>query len=262
MDLQEIRKVIDEIDRRILHLLEQRMEQALLARRFKGRINDPERERQVQARIMECSSVLLQTPFLENMYEEILRESRAVQALGKRVIAFQGQHGAPGEAAAKAWDRSLVPLPCPNVSEMFEGVAAGVFDLCCVPVENTIGGVVEDVHEQLAKTPLHVRGAVEMPLHHCLLSLPGTDFGEIRTVYSHPTTLAQCNGFLERNRLLPAAYDDTAGAAKMLSETRPEAAAAIAGKPCADLYQLHVLVENLENPPGTRARFLILSKEE
>ena len=64
-----------------------------------------------------------------------------------------------------------------------------------------------------------------------------------------------------RNNLEPRPYYDTAGAAKMLARENPRAAAAIASSLSADLYNLEIIKEGIEDGPSNSTRFLLLSRE-
>lgn len=262
MNLKEIRKNIDVLDSKILKLLNGRMELALMARKFKSQIEDREREKKLLDRIRRNSTGLINAEFIERIYTEIIKESKHLQQKDYKLIAFQGEHGAYGEAASREWNSDLIPMPCGEFVEIFEGATSGLYDYGIVPVENTLGGVVGQVNELLINTDLNVVGAVELPIHLCLLALPGTDHREIRAVYSHPQALAQCRHFLARNKLEPVQYYDTAGAAKMLAEERPKGSAAIASKLSAQLYDLEIIKENIEDLDRNMTRFLVLSKEE
>ncbi|MEW6668188.1 MAG: bifunctional chorismate mutase/prephenate dehydratase [Thermodesulfobacteriota bacterium] len=261
MNLENIRKRIDILDIRIWGLLNERMEQALMARRYKNQVADLKRERRILDRIGECAPGLASETFLRRIYGEILEESKRLQGQDKRLIAFQGEHGAFGEIAALKWNKDLIPVPCGEFAEVFEGVGSGLYDLGIVPVENSLGGVVGQVNELVITTDLHVVGAVRLPVHLCLLAAPGTDHRDIRTVHSHPQALAQCRRFLSRNRLDPVPWHDTAGAARMISENRPGHSAAVASRLAARLYDLETLKEGIEDSPDNRTRFLVLSKE-
>jgi len=154
-----------------------------------------------------------------------------------------------------------VPIPCNEFLEVFEGVNSGLFDFGIVPVGNTLGGVVSQVNQLILNTNLFVVGAIELPIHHCLLALPGTDFRELRVVYSHNQALGQCHHFIFRNKLEPIPYYDTAGAARMLSEKALKGTAVIASKLCAELYDLLIIKENIEDFDRNITRFLIFAKE-
>ena len=245
-----------------MNLLRDRMEWALLAKRFKSQIEDTDREKDLLDRIRNNSTGLINAEFIEKIYVEIINESKNLQQKDYRLIAFQGEHGAYGEIASRQWSHDLVPVPCSEFAKIFEGVKSGLYGYGIVPVENTLGGVVGEVNQLLINTELNVVGAVELPIHYCLLVLPGTDHREIRAVYSHPQALAQCRNFLARNKLEPVQYYDAAGAAKMLAETTPKASGAIASRLSAELYSLDVIKEDIADLDRNMTRFLVLSKEE
>ena len=261
MNLETTRKNIDLLDSEILKLLKDRMEQVLLTKKFKSQIEDSQRENEVLERIRQNSTGLINADFIEKIYIEIIKESKNLQQNDWELIAFQGEHGAYGEVASRKWNSDLIPIPCREFADVFEGGKDGIYDFGIVPVENTLGGVVGQVNELLINTDLNFVGAVELPIHLCLLALPETDHREIHAVYSHPQALAQCRQFLARNKLDPIQYHDTAGAAKMLMETRPKASAAIASKLAAGLYNLEIIKENVEDLDRNLTRFIVLSRQ-
>lgn len=260
MNLQQIRHNIDRLDSRILTLLNERMEQVLLTRKLKPKVEDRVREQELLERIRENATGLIDSDFTEKIYRQIIEKSKSLQERDFKLIAFQGEHGAFGEMAARKWNGEMVAVPCNEFADVFDGVQSGVYDYGIVPVENTLGGIVGEVNELLINTELHVVGAVELPVHLCLLALPETEHRDIRSVYSHPQALAQCRRFLARNRLEPVPFFDTAGAARMLAEKRPKASAAVASELSAALYDLEVLKEEIEDLDRNLTRFVVLSK--
>ncbi len=262
MGLKGIRNKIDSIDSKILKLLNARMEQAIIARKYKEKVKDNDREKEILERIESDKGQLISPDFCKKLFKEIMNESRALQKENYDIIAFQGEHGAYSEMASKAWNQKLISIPCGSFADVFNGVESGRFEYGIVPVENTLGGVVGEVNKNLMDTSLNIVGAIENPVEHCLLTLPGTDHREIKKVYSHSQALSQCKNFLERNDLEPVPFYDTAGAAKMLSEERPEGVAVIASKFAAVLYNLEIIKSNIEDSDANKTRFFILSKDK
>ncbi len=258
MNLESIRNQIDLIDGEIVSGLRSRFELALQAGRLKGIVRDPERERQVLRNIGSRAGCGAAPAFLESLFETVIAESRRLQEQKLRLAGFQGEHGAFGEQALKAYDPAAVPIPCPDFRGIFDGVKSGVFDLGIVPVENSLAGDVAEVNPLLLRTDLRIVGETVLPIHHCLMTLPETDYREIKLVYSHPQALEQCRAFLSRNRLEPRPFYDTAGAARWLVRERPRAAAVIAGRPAAELYPLEILKENIEDSTFNVTRFVLL----
>lgn len=261
MKLDEIRYKIDRIDRELLVLLQERMGLALRSKKFKEIISDPGREEDLLARAERLNLDLVERSFTRQLLQTIIQESKRLQEEDRKLVAFQGEHGAYGEVAS----RRLVPngayIPCLEFVDVFRGVEEGELDLGVVPVENSLEGAVTQVNDLLTTTRLKVVGEIKVPVRHCLLATRGTDHREIRVVYSHPQALAQCRGFLMRNKLEPHPFYDTAGAAKMLARESPKASAAIASRLCAELYDLDIIKEGIEDGSSNSTRFLLLSRD-
>jgi len=261
MKLEEIRNRIDKIDRELLVILQERMGLALRTKKFKQTVSDPEREQNVLDQIERMNLDLIEGSFSRQLLQTIITESKRLQKEDRPLVAFQGEHGAYGEVAA----RKLVPggayIPCMEFADVFRGVEKGHLDLGVVPVENSLEGAVTQVNDLLTTTQLKVIGETNLPVNHCLLATEATDYREIRLVYSHPQALAQCRGFLTRNKLEPRPFYDTAGAAKMLARENPKATAAIASALSADLYNLEIIKEKIEDGSSNSTRFLLLSRE-
>ncbi|MBN2062457.1 MAG: chorismate mutase [Deltaproteobacteria bacterium] len=262
MSLKEIRKQIDLLDSRILRTLNDRMELALMASKFKREVEDSEREKEVLEAIRRNTTGLINAELVEKIYMEIIKESKIVQKKDYKLIGFRGEHGAYGEVAAREWNPDYVPVPCAEFSDIFEGVKSGKFDYGIVSVENSLGGIVGEVNELIINTELKVAGAVELPIYLCLMTLPGYNHRELHSVFSSSQALAQCRNFIARNKLDPVQFYDTAGAAKMLAEKVPKASAVIASKLASEIYNLDIIKEDIDDFERNRIRYLILANEE
>jgi prephenate dehydratase/chorismate mutase len=261
MKLAEIRRKMDKIDRELLVLLHERMGLALRSKKFKETLSDPEREADMLARVGRLNLDLIERSFTKQLLKTIIEETRRLQEEDRQLVAFQGEHGAYGEVAARRLLPAGAYIPCLEFMDVFRGIEEGYFDLGVVPVENSLEGAVTQVNDLLTTTNLKVIGEVKVNVNHCLLATEATDYREIRVVYSHPQALAQCRNFLMRNKLEPRPYYDTAGAAKMLARENPKAAAAIASALCAELYDLEIIKEGIEDGPSNSTRFLLLARE-
>jgi prephenate dehydratase/chorismate mutase len=262
MTLEEIRKKLDKIDFQLLKLLNSRMELGLKTKKFKKETEDISREEELLLKIKSKSGILISPKFSEKIFKEIIRESKKLQNKNYKLIGYQGEPGAYGQVAAIEWQKELIPIPCNEFTQVFDGTASGLYDYGIVPIENTLGGTVNQVNHLILNSELNVVGAIELPIHHYLLVNEGVDIKEIKAVYSHYQALEQCHNFIEKKNLEPTPYYDTAGAAKMLFENSPKASAAIASKLCAQIYNLKIIKENIEDFNNNVTRFLILSREE
>lgn len=261
MELKDIRKRIDKLDRDIVEILEERMEFSIRSEKFKDDIDDPSREKEVMARLEALNCDLVQADFRKRVLRTIMEEGKRLQKERGKLVAFQGEHGAYGEMASRAMAPGSVYIPCIEFTDVFKGVEEGYFDLGAVPVENLIAGSVSQPNNLLIDTSLRVVGEINVSVNHCLVAPRGTDYRSVHMVYSHPQALAQCHGFIARNKLEQRPYYDTAGAAKMIAKENPFGAAAIASSLAAELYDLDIIKTGIEDKEGNFTRFLMLSKE-
>jgi len=264
MSLEKIRQKISHIDHEILRLLNERIELGLRTKRFKEKIQDTERESQVLKQLEDYSHAhsVLKIEFVKALYFSIMKESRRIQTSDQTLIGFQGEHGAFGEVAAKNFNPNLATLPCPGFADVIDDLEQGQLDMGILPVENSLGGAITEVNELLVSTDLKVIAGVKLRVNHCLLKLPERSYRDIRVVYSQPQALSQCRNFLNRHQLEARPFYDTAGAAKMLVKEKPRMAAVIANHLCAELYNLEVIKENVQDHQNNFTRFLVLARKE
>lgn len=134
-------------------------------------------------------------------------------------VAYQGVPGAYSEAAAGKAYPNCESIPCDQFEVAFQAVELWVADRAVLPVENSLGGSIHRNYDLLLRHRLHIVGEVQLPVHHCLLALPGVRKESITRVISHPQALAQCELTLTKLGLQAAreAVDDTAGAAEYIA---------------------------------------------
>lgn len=177
-------------------------------------------------------------------------------------VAFQGELGAFSEEAARRFfSGPIEPVPCREFREVGAAVAGGSVAYGLLPIENTLAGSVVASYDVLAAEPLEVVGEVIVPIHHCLLGVPGTELARTTRVLSHPVALAQCSRFLLEHPTIEAvAVYDTAGAAREVARAGDPAVAAIAGRAAAQRYGLDILASNIEDRPDNQTRFLVVAR--
>ena len=177
-------------------------------------------------------------------------------------VGFQGESGSYSEASAR------IQYPNPNYSfipfrsfrELFDGVENSNVDLAVVPIENSTEGSVNETYDLLVEKPLYVIGEIYQKIHHCLIVNKNSSPDEISIVYSHPQALAQCRKYIQKKHLESIPMYDTAGSVKFIKETHNTSAAAIASKHAAQIYDMKVVEEDIEDNSNNFTRFLIISK--
>ena len=181
----------------------------------------------------------------------------------QRRVAFQGEHGAYSESAARAlYGEEIETVPCVSFDQVFADVEEGRCDVGVVPVENSLAGSIHRNYDLLLQHNLFIVGEHNLRVSHCLIAHPGVALGEIRRVYSHPQALAQCEYSLrELGKVEAIAAPDTAGSVKLIHEAGLRDAAAIAGEQAARLYDMAILKREFEDEKTNFTRFLALSRE-
>lgn len=175
-------------------------------------------------------------------------------------VAFQGERGAYGEMATLQYFPKASLVPKKSFQEVFDAAENGGADYIVVPVENSIEGSVNEIYDLLLQTKMSVIGEVYQRVRHCLIANRGAK--KIKYVHSHPQALAQCRGYLQRKRLEPVPAYDTAGAVKMIKENKITDSAAIASKRAAELYDMEILDEDIQDRKNNYTRFLVLSPKK
>jgi prephenate dehydratase len=145
-------------------------------------------------------------------------------------LAYQGEPGAYSEAAARLYSAHADTLPCKTFDEVFQAVLQKRATHGIVPMENSIGGTIHRNYDLLVDHEIPITGEVEIDVVHCLQALPGTTIAEVKTVYSHPQALAQCEQYLKELGVTVEAVYDTAGGAKLVAEQQLKGAAALASR--------------------------------
>jgi prephenate dehydratase len=176
-------------------------------------------------------------------------------------IAYQGEPGANSAMACTDMFPEREQLPCTTFEDALEAVSSGRAGLAMIPVDNSIAGRVADIHHLLPESGLHIVGEYFLPIHFQLLGVPGTSLDQIRTVRSHVHALGQCRKIIREHGWSTVVADDTAGAAREVSELGDPTVASLSPRAAAGLYGLETLASDVEDEHHNTTRFLVLSRE-
>ncbi len=260
--LKQCRDKIDAIDEQLLQLVNERAQLAREIGNLKngGPIYRPEREAQVLRRLLELNAGPLSGEAVTAIFRSVMSNCRALEK--ELSVAFLGPLGTFSEEAAnKQFGGLSAPVQCSSIDEVFHTVASGKADYGVVPVENSTEGAIGRTLDLLMDTSLSICGEIELAVHHNLLSKTN-EKNQIRKLYSHAQSLAQCHEWLNQN--LPGvelqAVVSNAEAARLAAEE--EGAAAVASRRAADLFGLNSLAENIEDDPKNTTRFLVLATHD
>jgi chorismate mutase / prephenate dehydratase len=269
--LPEARVEIDALDEQIQQLISRRARIAQEVAHIKlgqGDVGDhyrPSREAEVLRRAIARNQQPDGGPLTDAVVARLMREimSACLSLESPLTIAYLGPEGTYTQAAVlKHFGDAVTARPLTAIDEIFRDVESGAADYGVVPVENSIGGVVSNTLDALVNTSLRICGEVALPVHHHLLSCEA-DLAQVKTVYAHPQSFAQCRTWLDAR--LPMAerqpVSSNGQAARLVAEQRA-GVAAIASAQAGQLNQLNILASNIEDDPSNTTRFLIIGKQD
>ncbi|MEB3181140.1 MAG: prephenate dehydratase [Nostocaceae cyanobacterium] len=163
---------------------------------------------------------------------------------------------------AKNQGQQTMLCPYPSIAQTLRATAKGETNLCVVPAENSLEGSVTMTMDTIWQLDnLQIQLGLVMPITHALISC-ATSFQDIKTVYSHPQGLAQCQGWLEQ--FLPQVQlivsNSTTEALQHLEQEIT--AAAISSQRAAQLYNLPILAKAINDHPENCTRFWVVSQKD
>lgn len=264
--LIKARESISAIDKEIAALFEKRMDAVRLVSEYKIEHGLPIYDETRENALIEKNTALIESEELRPYYVDFLRStmrvSRSFQAKlseGMRV-AFSGVEGAFASIAAGKIFGQCVRVPFPDFKSAYNAVIEGDCDCAVLPIENSTAGEVGQVMDMMFSGPLFVSGVYDLSIIHNLMAYPGTKISEIEEVISHPQALSQCAAYIREHGFTPKEFENTARAAKFVSEQHSSRLAAIASDETAKLYGLEILEKGINERNINTTRFAVLTK--
>ncbi|MBL7081676.1 MAG: prephenate dehydratase [Candidatus Omnitrophica bacterium] len=263
MSLEELRRKIDQLDTRIINLLNQRVGIALAIAQTKKSQGSarysPDREKQILEHLLRINPGPLSSAAIEAIYREIMSSS-----LGQDkpvVIVYLGpQASFTHQAALKQFGSQVEYCSSNSITDVFGEVEKGSADYGVVPIENSIEGVITHTLDMFVDSDLKICAQIVLEISHNLLA--HCPMSRIKRIYSNPQVFAQCRSWLEKNlaNVEKIEVSSTTRAAQLVKKIRDGAciASLLAGK----IYKLKVIAQGIEDSPHNITRFLVISKYE
>jgi len=261
MTIEEHRQRIDELDRQIVDLLNQRAAHALAIgeakRASQQAIYSPAREHQVLSRLGGHTQGPLSPTAIRGIYREIISACRALER--RMRVVFLGPAATYTHMASKAQFGESVDLePVPTIPDVFHEVEKGNADFGVVPVTNSNEGAVSDTLDRFATSDLSICAESYLEINHCFLANCSQE--EVERIYSIPQALGQCKNWLREHvghaEIIPVS-STSRGAELAANEPK---AAAVATELAAAVYGLEVLHRGIQDNPYNKTRFLTIGR--
>lgn len=262
MSLDDLRKQIDDLDAKLVDLLNQRAQVVVEIGRRKNTdgtpIYAPDREKAVLDKIRAANKGPLPDRTLAAIYRELMSGSFALEKPLR--IAYLGPQGSHSHAAAVGKFGSSVEYePVTDIRGVFDEVAHEHADFGIVPIENSVGGGVIDTLDALIETDIQICAEINRAIHHNLLA--NCAMNKIEKVYSKPEVFAQCQKWLSETNMSGKTIG-VASTSKAAELARDEQGAAALGSAlAAELYGLKIVCANVEDNANNVTRFFVIGRE-
>ena len=262
MDLAPFRDKIDQLDRQIVELLNQRLTLAAeigkLKRSTGGQIYVAEREDAVLRKVAELNKGPIRNDALRAIYREIM--SAAIALEKPLMIAYLGPEATNAHAAAmKKFGASVNYHGMPTISDLFTAVEKGEADYAVIPIENSTEGSVRETLDLFVESDLKIVSQIHLEISHALIS--NSPLEKIQKVYSKDQALAQCRNWLQRH-LPHAQLVDASSTSRAVQIAKEESgAAAIANKLAGEFFGVPIVENNIQDKADNTTRFFVLSRQ-
>ncbi len=263
MALEKLREKINKIDQQLVELLNARADVVVEVGKHKsktgGPIYAPDREAQVLEKITQINKGPLPDKCLKAIWREMMSGSFFLERPLR--IGYLGPQGSFTHTAAMLkFGQSVDYEPVADILSTFGEVSKGHCDLALVPIENSTGGGVIETLDALIETDVKICAEVVMAIHHNLLA--NCKLKDIDKIYSKPEIFTQCRNWLSTTFAQAKTIATTSSAKAAQLAAKDPTAAAIGSVMAAELYDLNLVCENIEDTSNNITRFLVISKED
>ncbi len=288
MKIEELRNQIDSIDTQLVDLLKERLTVAASVAEYKKENNlpvlDRSRERELLNKVSKEAGKEIESE-ARIFFNDLMGISRAYQSklLGVKssysekidrainstekifpesaMVACQGVEGAYSQQACEKVFANPTIVYLNTWEGVFHAVDSGFCRYGILPLENSNAGSVNRIYDLLAQFNFSIVRSTRLHVNHCVLAKSGVKIEDIKDIYSHEQAINQCSEFLATLKNVNVhVCENTAMAAKMVAESDRNDIAALSSKNCAELYNLSVLKETVQNDGNNYTRFICISK--
>ena len=162
----------------------------------------------------------------------------------------------------KAYDLYLHQLSLDSIKECIEYVDENCNAIAVLPVETSYKGIIRETIDNLIMTKnqnIRILAETTVPVNDCILSKT-TEFYSIMGLIANPNALAKCKNFIkdemprQLNIIMAENMDDSARKLSNYNLTY----SIIGTSKTAELYNLNVLKEHIENDKDNNRRFIVI----
>ena len=267
-ELERARSIINQTDKQMAKLFEQRMDAAKIVAEYKKqnglRIDDFAREAEIIARNTEYIENEEYRSYYVNFLQGNIDLSKKLQhkLLDGMRVAYSGVEGAFATIAAEKIFPDAKVVGYKDFKAAYNAVANGECDCAVLPIENSHNGDVGQVLDLAFFGSLFISGVYEIEVIQNLLGNKGATLSTVKEVISHPQALGQCAEFIREKGYTTTETVNTAVAAKMVAESGRTDIAAIGSIEAAKKFGLEKIEGHINESGTNTTRFAVFTRAE
>lgn len=266
--LKEAREKINEIDRKMASLFEERMKAVEDVVSYKLENNLPVLDSTREKEVVERNLSLINEEKYKEYYKMFIKDMMDVSKKYQReiinpgAVGYQGVKGAFSHLALRNLFSDSKEKAFDTFEDVFKAVQDGEIKSGVIPFENSYTGEVGEVMDLLYSYDCCISEIYDMRINQNLLGVHGAKIEDIKSVYSKDQALFQCRDFLDKYDFEQIPYLNTAKAAEFIKEQNDKTKAAVASIETAKLYDLEVLQKNINSKKDNTTRFIVITKNK
>ncbi len=265
-ELERARKIINDVDKQMATLFEQRMDAVKTVAEYKRTHGIQVCDNAREAEVIKRNSALIANEDYKSYYINFLQHNMDIsknyqhRLLEGMRVAFSGVEGAFANIAANKVFPDAAAVPYPDFKTAYNSVVEGECDCVILPIENSYNGDVGQVMDLSFFGPLYINGIYDIGVVQNLLAVKGAALEQIKQVISHPQALGQCAEYIKKHGFETIESVNTAVAAKQVAEMGRHDIAAIASDDAAERYGLEKLEAHINESNNNTTRFAVFSR--
>ena len=196
---------------------------------------------------------------------DYLKKSEVIAGLGSgtsKTAAFIGENGAYSHKASLAYfGDDVTSVPMKTFRDIFTAVENGSVEYGVIPVENSLSGSIHENYDLLQEYDLKIIGEVTIRIKHALITHPDVDPKDVSRILAPAHAFTQCRNYMEQYahaELVPVKA--AASAVRHIKDSGDRTMAAIGSAMAADIFDLEVKAQSIEDNPRNYTRFAVIAK--
>lgn len=178
------------------------------------------------------------------------------------VCAIMGEPGSYSHKTCLSYFGDDVPSVTMNsFKELFAAVKNNTASYGVVPVENSLTGSLHENYDLLQAHKLKIVGEITIRIKHALITHPETELSAVKTILAPVHVISQCQNYLVQMTATEILPVRTGVCAVKQAQTLDSSVAAIGPALAADIFDMVVAHESIEDNPLNYTRFAVIARE-